>query len=182
MNGKQRRETLLQLLQTSELPLSGAELGKLLGVSRQVIVQDIALLRAQTELEIISTHRGYMLLWPRESCTRVFKVRHDASRTEEELLEIVALGGVVEDVFVYHKVYGVVRGALNIQTQADVQRFMEQLRESVSAPLMRITDDYHYHTVKAPTVRQLDLIEARLDELGFLAPLREFEPEELRQK
>jgi len=176
MNGTERRQRILELLREAEGPLSGSALARELGVSRQIIVQDMALLRARTDMEIISTYQGYLLHTPEEICSRVFKVRHGADRTEEELLEIVDLGGRVEDVFVYHRVYGVVRGQLMIGSRKDVREFMELLREGSSAPLMQITDDYHYHTVIADSAKDLDRIQERLSQLGFLAPLREHEP------
>ena len=176
MNGTERRQWLLERLMTADRPLSGSALAKELGVSRQIIVQDMALLRARSDVEIISTYQGYLLHRTEEPCRRVFKVRHDTSRTEEELLAIVDLGGRVEDVFVYHRVYGVVRGQLAIGSRKDVADFMERLRQSSSAPLMMITDDFHYHTVTAAKEETLDQIQEKLKELGFLAPLREHEP------
>ena len=181
MNGTQRRARILQLLETADSPLSGTALAKQLGVSRQVIVQDMALLRSGGGPEIIATHRGYILHRPQQLCTRVFKVRHSTDRTEEELKLIIDLGGCVEDVFVYHSVYGVVRGELRIASRQDIVEFMERLAQSCSAPLMQITDDFHYHTVTARQEQTLDRIAARLQELDFLAPLREYEPEGLAQ-
>ena len=40
-----RRKEIIRTLQTNKTPLSGTALGEKLGVSRQIIVQDIALLR-----------------------------------------------------------------------------------------------------------------------------------------
>ena len=182
MNGTERRAKILELLRAASGPLSGSALARSLGVSRQVIVQDMALLRARTDLEILSTYQGYLLLQPQEPCRRVFKVRHSSERTREELQEIVDLGGRVEDVFVYHRVYGVVRGQLPIASRKDIREFMDRLAESRSAPLMLITDDFHYHTVAAENEQTLDQIQARLGELGFLAPLREHEPVDFWKK
>ena len=182
MNGTERRAKILELLRAASSPLSGSALARSLGVSRQVIVQDMALLRARTDLEILSTYQGYLLLQPQEPCRRVFKVRHSSERTQEELQEIVDLGGRVEDVFVYHRVYGVVRGQLSITSRKDIRDFMSRLAESRSAPLMLITDDFHYHTVAADDEQTLDQIQARLGELGFLAPLREHEPVDFWKK
>ena len=176
MHGTERRARILELLRETKSPLSGSMLAKQLGVSRQIIVQDMALLRARTDLEILSTYQGYVLNEPNEPCRRVFKVRHSEDRTEEELQEIVDLGGLVEDVFVYHSVYGVVKGQLMLASRKDIRGFMERLKASRSAPLMQITDDYHYHTVSAADEQTLDQIQARLAEQGFLAPLLEHEP------
>ena len=46
MEGDERRQFILKLLAGSESPLSGTEIAGKCGVSRQIIVQDIALLRA----------------------------------------------------------------------------------------------------------------------------------------
>lgn len=177
MNGTQRRAAIEELLRHAEGPLSGSALAKQLGVSRQIIVQDMALLRARADLEIVSTYQGYLLQQVEEPFRRVFKVRHSNDRTEEELTLIVDLGGRVEDVFVYHRVYGVVRGQLPLASRKDIQDFMDRLKESSSGPLMLITDDYHYHTVAADSAATLDQIQAHLEAAGFLAPLREHEPE-----
>ena len=182
MKGMERRQRILELLMVADSPMSGTALAKELGVSRQIIVQDMALLRARSDLEIVSTYQGYLIHRTDRPCSRVFKVRHSTDRTEEELLEIVDLGGHVEDVFVYHRVYGVVRGQLEIRSRKDVRAFMELLRESRSAPLMLITDEYHYHTVTADDMVTLDQIQARLGELGLLAPLREHEPVDFWKK
>ncbi len=176
MKGTERRQRIMELLMTSEQPVSGSALARELGVSRQIIVQDMALLRARSDVEILSTYQGYLIHRAEELCRRVFKVRHGTDRTEEELMEIVDLGGRVEDVFVYHRVYGVVRGHLGIASRKDVRDFMNRLQESRSAPLMLITDDFHYHTVAADTESDLDHIQNRLKEMELLAPLREHEP------
>ena len=75
---------------------------KKFGVSRQVIVQDIALIRA-AGYEIISTNRGYILNQPKTVC-RIFKVQHTDEQLEEELNTIVDLGGCVDNVMIHHRV------------------------------------------------------------------------------
>jgi len=104
MTGTDRREKLLHLLRESDTPLSGAWLGKQTGVSRQVVVQDIALLRTKG-YPIVSTARGYMLNEPKHA-TRLLKVYHTNEQVEEELNTIVDLGGAVLNVMVNHRVYG----------------------------------------------------------------------------
>ena len=182
MSGSERRQRIVELLMVADEPLSGTALAKELGVSRQIIVQDMALLRTRSDLDIVSTYQGYLLHRTEKPFSRVFKVRHSTERTEEELLEIVDLGGHVEDVFVYHRVYGVVKGQLGIRSRKDIRAFMERLKESCSAPLMLITDEYHYHTVTAEEPETLDQIQFRLGELGLLAPLREYEPVDFLKK
>ena len=103
MKGAERRMMIFQTLKTAGKPISGSSFAKQFGVSRQVIVQDIALLRAEGN-DIVSTSSGY-LLSEQFQASRVFKVHHDDASIEQELTMMVDLGGKVKDVFVSHKVY-----------------------------------------------------------------------------
>lgn len=174
MKGKERREKLLVLLKAAKEPLSGKSLADKLGVSRQVIVQDITLLRAQNN-NIIATTTGYVL---EESgrISRVFKVIHTDEQVEEELSLILDYGGIVEDVFIYHKVYGTVKGDMRIASKDDMNKFLSDLTTGKSSLLMHATSGYHYHTVSAPTELILDLIQEALSRKGFLAELKDYEP------
>ena len=89
---------------------------------------------------------------------------------------IVDLGGCVEDVFIYHKVYGVMRGELGLKTRLAVKDYMEMISSGKSSLLMNVTSGYHYHTVSAEDERTLDLIRDALKERGFLAGLQDYEP------
>lgn len=180
MNGEERRKQIIKRLSNSAAPVSASGLAKELGVSRQVIVQDIALLRA-TGSDITSLARGYMLN-KKDGVRRVFKVIHSDAEVEKELNIMVDAGGVVEDVFVYHKVYGKVNAPLGIRSRLDVQEFLEGIRSGKSSLLKNVTSGYHYHTVSADSERTLELIENALRENGFLAPLQEYEPNELKRK
>ena len=174
MNGKERRNKIVRMLSDSEVPISGKELAGILDVSRQVIVQDMALLRAQ-DYKIISTNQGYLLSGEKKA-SRVFKVFHSDSEVEEELKLITDCGGYVEDVFVYHKVYGIVRAELNIGSRKDISEFLDELKKGHSTLLKNITSEYHYHTVSAPSAERLDYIQTELQKRGFLAKLKEYEP------
>ena len=158
----------------SKEPISGVALAKELSVSRQVIVQDIALLRANGT-EILSTTRGY-LLEQENACSRVFKMIHSDEEVEEELDMIVDMGGVVEDVFVYHKVYGVISAKMNIRSRMDVKKYIEELNSGKSSLLKNVTSGYHYHTIRAEKPELLDMIQAELQKRGFLAKLQDYEP------
>lgn len=175
MNGEQRRQEILTALQNKKSPLSGGQLAKKFHVSRQVIVQDIALLRA-ANYDIFSTNRGY-LLNEMFGITKVFKVSHTDEQIEEELNTIVDLGGEIIDVFVYHKVYGKIQGSLFIQSRRNVKEFMEGIHSGKSSPLKNITSNYHYHTIKADSEETLHLIETTLNKKGFLLPMDEWETE-----
>lgn len=174
MNGEQRREKIITILQKSQTPVSGEELAKTFAVSRQVIVQDIALIRAK-DINIFSTHKGY-LIQEKNEFTRILKVRHEDEEVETELNAIVDLGGWVKDVFVYHKVYGVIKADMNIHSRRDIKNYLEKLESGSSSLLKNVTSGYHYHTVIANDEQTLDLIQDNLRKLGFLAKLQEYEP------
>lgn len=175
MNGEQRRQAILNLIKNGNGPVSGGRLAKEFAVSRQVIVQDIALLRA-ADYDIFSTNRGYVLN-EAPGITRVFKVSHTDEQMEEELNAIVDLGGEVVDVFVYHKVYGRIQGTLSIRSRRNVKEFMEGIYSGKSSPLKNITSNYHYHTIRADSEKTLELIEEMLQKKGFLLPMDDWELE-----
>ena len=106
----------------------------------------------------------------------MFKVHHEEDEAEKELNLIVDLGGRVKDVFVYHKVYGVVKAEMNIKSRRDIKRYMEDITTGKSTPLMNITSGYHYHTITADDEQTLDLIQEELQKNNFLAKLQDYEP------
>ena len=165
---EQRRKDIVTLLMSGDDPVPGGVLAERLGVSRQIIVQDIAVLKA-SGYDILATHNGY-LIKEAPKIERVFKVRHDSTRTADELNCIVDLGGVVVDVFVWHKVYGKIGANLNIFSRHSVAQFMEGINSGRSTELMHITDGYHYHTVRADSNAALDQIEAELTARGYIVP------------
>ena len=170
MNTAQRRTEILKLLQQEEKPVAGRAMASQFGVSRQVIVQDIALIRA-AGYEIISTNRGYILNQPKTVC-RIFKVQHTDEQLEEELNTIVDLGGCVDNVMIHHRVYGKMEAELALSSRRKVGAFMEDIRSGKSSPLKNITSNYHYHKVSADSEETLDLIEQELREKGFLVEER----------
>lgn len=174
MSGQERREQILKIVKNSDKPMAGTELAKQLGVSRQVIVQDMALIRANG-IDIMSTNRGYVIHEDKE-VSRVFKVIHTDEQVEEELNLFVDLGGKVEDVFVYHKVYGVIKANMNIKSRRDVKKYMEGISSGKSTNLMNLTSNYHYHTITAEDEQTLDMIQEELNTKGFLAKLQDYEP------
>ena len=165
MSGEERRGKIIQALKNSDKAVSATTLAKEFDVSRQVIVQDVALLRANGK-NIFSTNRGY-LIQEDEETTRVFKVQHEDDEVEKELTTIVDLGGTVEDVFVYHKVYGVLRAEMNIKSRMDIRNYMEEIRSGKSSLLKNVTSGYHYHTVRAERVEILDMIQEELQKKGL---------------
>jgi Predicted small molecule binding protein (contains 3H domain) len=166
MNGSERRNEIYKLISGSDSPLSASYLAGQFSVSRQVIVQDVALIRASGH-DIISTNRGYILNQPKK-VTRVFEVSHTDEQIGDELNSIVDLGGVVVDVFVWHRVYGKISGNLNIGSRRAVEEFLEGLKSGKSSPLKNVTSNYHYHTIEAPDEKTMDLIMDMLRKKGYL--------------
>ena len=167
MKVTERRKAIVNLLSASKTPISGGELSKQFNVSRQIIVQDITVLKG-LGYEIFSTHHGYVLQ-KSPLVERVFKLKHTTEQTEDELNSIVDLGGTVVDVFVWHKVYGKISATLNIFSRLHVKQFLEGVRTGKSTELMNITGGYHYHTVRADSEAVLDKIGVLLTEKKYIA-------------
>ncbi len=163
-----RRKEIAAFLMSQSGAVSGSELSEKFGVSRQIIVSDISVLKA-AGYEILSTHSGY-IIHSTPLSERVFKVRHTTDQTEQELSLIVDLGGTVADVFVWHKVYGKVTAKLNIFSPMHVKQFIEGVRSGKSSELMNITGGYHYHTVRAESDEILNKIEKALTDKGYIVP------------
>ena len=170
-DGEMRRMNILEILNNRTTPVSGTELAGKLGVSRQVIVQDIALLRADNK-EIMSTYKGYILHSPDKDSReymRVLRVNHGTEDTLDELQTIVDYGGRVLDVSVEHGLYGHITVDLIINNRLDAQEFVNQMAMSRDEPLKALTGGCHYHTVAAESEKNLDMIEMELRRKGYLA-------------
>lgn len=168
MKAVERRKAIVNLLLSSTVAISGGKLSEEFGVSRQIIVQDITVLKG-SGYDILSTHNGY-IIQKSPLKERVFKVHHTTQQTEDELNTIVNLGGTVVDVFVWHKVYGKMVAPLNIFSPMHVKQFIEGVRSGKSTELMNITGGYHYHTVRADSEEILDKIGKALEKRQYIAP------------
>lgn len=169
MDSASRRQEIVRQLNASEQPVSASALAGRFGVSRQIVVGDIALLRAAGE-EIFATPRGYVLRRREENAVRrplTFTVacRHSREKLAEELYAIVDNGGAVEDVIIEHAIYGQISGQLQLFSRFDVEEFLRKLKENAAGPLSSLTGGIHLHTISYPSeeVRQriLDDLEAR---------------------
>ena len=168
MKTQERRARILELLRTARQPITGTELAQRLQVSRQVIVQDIAVLRAAGE-EIHASPRGYYLLPHTPAIHRaVVAVRHTPEQTEDELTTLVDLGVEVVDVIVEHAMYGELRGSLRIASREDVRQFMAQLEETGARLLSDLTDGLHLHTLEARRPELLERARQALRQKGYL--------------
>ena len=148
MSSNERREKLLQILKKSDKPVKGSELSAELQVSRQVVVKDIALLRA-SGLEIIATTNGYIVL---DSVKNEFKIKCKNHNSDDELYDelqtIIDLGGKVKDVIVEHPTYGVLKADLNVATNRDLRNFMQKAATNEFKQLSVLSPDYHIHTIE----------------------------------
>ena len=170
MNTAERRGEILKILHNADAPVAARELAGKFGVSRQVIVQDLAVIRASTP-GILSTTKGYVIQQD-SSCTREFKVRHSQDKAAEELNLIVDCGGRVRNISISHRVYGRISAEMDIRSRQDVQEFLQALAGGASTVLSTATDGYHYHLVEAATPDRLHLIGQALQDADFLAPLQ----------
>lgn len=166
MKANERRSEILSLIGNSQNPVTANFLSEKYSVSRQVIVQDIAILRAGG-YGVISTNKGYVL-GAGFAAQRVFKCRHTLQELVEESEIIISRGGIVQDVTVNHRVYGKISARLELSTPRHAEELYRSLVSGASKPLMSVTDGYHYHTVSAESEQCLDEIENALKSRGFL--------------
>lgn len=168
MDGNKRREKLIQIIKDSNVPISGSDLSKMLGVSRQVIVQDIALLRA-SDYNIISTTKGYLLYQDsKPRYTRIISVKHTNDEIEDELCTIVDNGARVLDVHVIHEIYGQIATELIIRNRSDVYDFVKKVKEKKIVPLKELTAGYHHHTIEADDEETLDRVVEALRKKNYI--------------
>jgi len=170
LDGELRREEIIRILANSSRPVSGTELAKNLGISRQVIVQDVALLRA-TNKNILSTNKGYILFAPQKEaakCKETLCVRHTTEQVLDEFYTIVDLGGKILDVVVEHDLYGQIAVDLIIANRPDAEEFYAKMLDSHVKPLKELTQDVHYHTIVAKDSAAMERIKQALQEKGYL--------------
>ena len=160
MNAAQRRKVILERLTEADAPLSASVLAGELGVSRQIVVGDVALLRA-SGTQIDATPRGYQLHPAARGYTGILACVHStADQMREELYTVVDQGGIVVDVAVENPLYGELRGNLNLASRYDV--------DTPECLLSRMTGGVHLHTLSCPTPEAFRRIEAALDAKGLL--------------
>lgn len=167
--GEQRRQMLLDKLKATADPLKGGELASLMGVSRQVIVGDMTLLKAKGE-PIIATSQGY--LYMRETADddlyRVLACHHKPEDTQDELYVLVDAGVTVKDVSIEHPVYGELTAGIHVSSRSEVDMFMQRVRETGASYLLELTGGLHLHTITAPNVAILEQAMNDMRAAGYL--------------
>ncbi|MDE1548985.1 transcription repressor NadR [Jeotgalibaca caeni] len=171
MNASERRIKIQEILKATKEPISARKLAEQFQVSRQIIVGDIALLRAEGH-EIVATPRGYLSNEPDEKDSGLFvgKVvcQHSEKQTEEELRLIIDHGGEVLNVEIEHPFYGVLAGELRIQSRYDIQCFLKEMGEQQSKMLSSLTHGIHLHTIRSVNEETFLRIKSALREAGIL--------------
>lgn len=167
IEGEKRRSAILAALGQADKPISATRFAKEFGVSRQIIVGDIALLRASGQ-QIIATARGYLLESETQGLVAKIAVQHGPEQTEEELKTIVEKGGEIIDVVVEHPLYGELQGRLDIRTAKDVNNFMKNYLKQSATLLSELTEGIHLHTIRCETPADLAMIKQALLEKKIL--------------
>ena len=168
MSGEQRRKNIIEKLQESYTPISATTLAKEFSVTRQIIVADIALLRA-SGYEIRAEHKGYIL--EKQSLEEIIKrivVKHGKSQVKDELYAIVDCGGKVKDVIVEHSIYGNIHAELNLTSRLDVDNFVAKINLTGANPLSLLTEGVHIHTIILKNKKAFEEIIKKLKELNIL--------------
>ncbi len=172
MSNIKRRQAILDYLKHAKQPVTGGQLSELFNVTRQIIVADIALLRAKGA-DIIGTPQGYIYnitSSPRfqQKIATIHSSSHEQIR--EELNIIVDNGASIQDVIVEHPLYGEITASLHIFSRHDVDLFIEKLAASNAEPLLILTDGLHLHTIAAESLETLSRVKHILAEKGYLPP------------
>ena len=167
MRAEDRRQAIREVLQQSAQPVSATSLANRFSVSRQVIVGDIALLRA-SGIDISATPRGYVILSEDTGYVRRVACLHDGAGMESELNAMVDQGCTVLDVIVEHPIYGQLTGPLQLSNRYDVQQFITRSAEAEARPLSMLTEGIHLHTLSCPSEAVFQRVLAALRELGVL--------------
>lgn len=167
MNANERRQAILTELKGTTEPMSATTLAEKFGVSRQIVVGDVALLRAAGE-PILSTLRGYRLDGGEEGIIRAVVCRHDAAGMERELNIMVDQGCTVLDVAVEHPVYGQLSGQLTLSNRYDIKEFIRKVAERDAKPLSALTEGIHIHTLRCPDEEAFERVRETLAAEGFL--------------
>lgn len=162
-----RQEQLLSILDESKKPLSGQALAQKLGVTRQVVVHDIALLRASGQ-RIFATPKGYLLEPETYKQRAVLAVSHRPNQTAAELNILVDCGLKVLDVRVEHQIYGELVGNLYLSSRRDVEHFLAKIRGHNAPLLSSLTDGVHYHGIEFDHAAQLSDATRQLKAVGII--------------
>ncbi len=167
MNGDERRNKILSRLNESSAPISANALASEFSVTRQIIVADIALLRASGEA-ITAKSRGYILDRRDSGIIKRIAVKHNEKELLDELYTVVDNGGIVIDVIVEHSVYGKISAELNLSSRYDVDVFINKVNSTGANPLSILTEGFHLHTISVKSDDAFQRISSALSKMNIL--------------
>lgn len=167
MNSNERRENIVKLLLENHEPLKGSIIAQKYSVTRQVIVKDIAILRAQGE-NIIATPDGYIINANQHKVKVIIAVTHTEKEMFDELSIVIKYGGTIEDVIVEHPLYGEIKGMLMIKNYNELNKFIQKYNKQKAKLLSELTDGVHLHTIAAESKEDINLIISELKKRSFI--------------
>ncbi|KKE80171.1 transcription repressor NadR [Oceanobacillus caeni] len=170
LSSSERQELIIHSLKGANKPITGTEFARKANVSRQVIVQDVSLLKAKGE-PIVATSQGYIYLNEKESENKekmVIVCRHSPEQTPEELFLIVDHGVTLKDVIIEHPVYGDLTASLRISNRFEANQFLQKIKNTKASYLSNLTDGVHLHTIEADSIKKLESVCIDLERAGIL--------------
>ena len=167
MRAEERRQAILNTLNSAGHPVSATALARQFSVSRQIVVGDVALLRA-AGANISATPRGYVVLREAGGLVRQVACQHDAAGMEAELNAMVDQGCTVLDVIVDHPIYGQLTGPLQLSSRYDVSQFIARCAQADAQPLSNLTEGIHLHTLSCPSEEAFQRVRTALHAMGVL--------------
>ena len=169
MNSQERRKAITEMLENASAPISATKLAVEFSVTRQIIVADIALLRA-SGLSIVADNKGYSLGKKpvQDGIIKRIAVKHKQDEVLEEFYAVVDNGGKVLDIIVEHSLYGKISAELNITSRYEADLFVEKLKETGACPLSALTEGMHIHTITVKDEASFERITEKLKKLGVL--------------
>lgn len=167
MKANERRNNIIEMLTEEKKAIKGITLAEKFNVTRQIIVKDIAILRAEGN-NIIATPEGYIKNYDNSRVKSIIAVKHNSNEIFEEMEVVVKYGGIIENVIVDHPIYGEICGVLKIKNLNDLNKFKNTLEQIDIKPLSLLTDGVHLHTISADSNKNMQLIKDELKEKGFI--------------
>ena len=167
MNSIERRDNIINLLLESNEPIKGNVIAKKYSVTRQVIVKDIAILRAKGK-SIIATPDGYIINKNENKVKAIIAVIHNEEEMFDEMSIVIKYGGTIEDVIVEHPLYGEITAMLMIKNYNELNKFVQKYQEQRARLLSVLTNGVHLHTISAENEDDINLIISELKKNNFI--------------
>lgn len=167
MNSIERREDIVKLLLDSLVPIKGTDIADKYNVTRQVIVKDIAILRAKG-FNIMATPDGYIINRIDGKVKTIIAVKHNESEMFDEMSTVIKYGGIIEDVIVEHSLYGEIKGILMVKSLNELNKFIAKYSSQEGRLLSVLTNGVHLHTISAETSEDIEAIVSELKDKKFI--------------